>query len=177
VTIEYRAIECELRASETQGKRIVEGYAVPYDTPTRITPSLTERFARGVFNHQSKAMFRVLLRDQHSNGPSLALGYGVSLEDRPDGAYVALRMSSGPIGDMYYELAREGALYQWSAGFVHRPRHVARDPDGTLVYKRADLFEIAWVPQGAYGELAAVAAVRHKVETPRRDNWHGRFRT
>jgi hypothetical protein len=148
-------------------QRLVCGRLVPYGHDQRITDTLTERFERGAFNHQLNAPNRVGFRHEHSNQPgTLKIGHGVLLRDEKEGLYGEFKVAASPMGDHYLQMAREGMLRQWSIGFA--PEKERRDGDVTI-WTRANLFELALVEEGAYGELAAVAAVRSPVPPLSRD--------
>lgn len=148
-------------------QRLVCGRLVPYGHDQRITDELTERFERGAFNHQLNVPNRVAFRHEHSNQHgTLKLGHGVLLRDEKEGLYGEFKVAASPMGDHYLQLAREGMLRQWSIGFS--PEKERRD-GGTMVWTKANLFELALVEEGAYGELAAVAAVREVIPPLARD--------
>lgn len=144
----------ELRSAS---QRLVCGRLVPFGHDQRITEALTERFERGAFNHQLRSPNRVGFYHGHSNQRGEHIGHGVLLRDEAQGLYGEFKVAASLIGDHYLQMAREGMLRQWSIGF--QPDREHRDGD-TVVYTRANLFELALVPEGAYGELASVAAVR-----------------
>ena len=139
-------------------ERVMAGIVVPFGLDRRIDDYLTERFTPVTFRHQYKAANRVRLYNQHSNAPGgQHIGQGILLRDDPKGLYGEFRVADSEIGRHYLAMAREGMLKQWSIGF--RPEKSVRDGDVTI-YTRAELFETALVPEGAYGELAQVASVR-----------------
>lgn len=159
------APELEVRS---MSKRLLCGIVVPYGVDQRIDDTLTERFEAGAFNHQLRAANRVGLYHLHSNdGRSLQLGFATELRDDPAGLYGEFRVvDQTAYGDHYLALVREGALREWSIGFEPmRDRAAGR----TTVRVKAMLKETALVPQGAYGELAAVGQVRAALPKLRRD--------
>jgi HK97 family phage prohead protease len=164
--MEYRKIspDLELRSGS---KRLLCGIVVPYGVDQRISESLVERFEAGAFTHQFRAAHRVRLLNEHSNVPGhLPLGHAVEFRDDRAGLYGEYRVVDSPMGDHFLALAREGSLREWSIGFINDQQRM----DGrTVVYTRATLFETALVSQGAYGELAAVGAVRAAVPVLARD--------
>lgn len=155
--MEYR-IHSEPLELRSATQRLVCGRLVPFGHDQRINDSLIERFERGAFNHQLRSPNRVGFHHLHSNNPGATpIGHGVLLRDEAEGLYGEFKVAASTIGDHFLAMAREGMLSQWSIGFV--PDRERRD-GATTVYTRANLFELALVPEGAYGELAAVAAVR-----------------
>jgi uncharacterized protein len=163
--MEYREFSepLEIRSAS---QRLVCGRLVPFGHDQRITDDLTERFERGAFNHQLRSPNRVRFYHGHSNQSGQHIGHGVLLRDEAAGLYGEFRVAASVLGDHYLQMAREGMLRQWSIGF--QPDRERRDGD-TVVYTRANLFELALVDEGAYGELASVAAVRATIPPLSRD--------
>lgn len=148
----------DLEVRSAAGKRLLCGIVVPYSVDQDIDGRLVERFTPGTFAHQYRAASRVRLLSLHSNVPGhVQLGTAVDLHDDPAGLWGEFRVADSQWGDHYIALAREGMLRQWSVGFT--PERSRRDGRVT-VHTRANMFETALVPEGAYGELAAIAAVR-----------------
>lgn len=164
---EYRQTSSELEL-RSMSKRLLCGILVPYGVNQRINESLVERFEPGVFIHQFRAAHRIRLLNLHSRDPGhMQLGHGMELRDASDGLWGEFRVVEGPFGDHYLSLAREGSLRQWSIGFIPESSRM----DGyTKVHVKASVFETALVPEGAYGERAAIAAVRKDLPVLTRDN-------
>lgn len=164
--MEYRTFDHALEM-RSLSQRLVCGRLVPFGVDVRISDTLTERFERGAFNHQLKAAHRVAFHYLHSNNPGgLPIGRGHLLRDEEQGLWGEFKVVDSPLGSHYLEMAREGMLRQWSIGFIPEKE---RADGSTVVYTRANLFELALVPEGAYGELASVAAVREAVPPLARD--------
>lgn len=143
------------------GERLLCGIVVPFGVDQQIDPSLTERFQRGAFRHQLRAANRVRLLDAHSTTPWYTpLGYARELREDANGLYGEFRVVESDRGDHWLALVREGAMREWSIGF--RPESTRND-GRTRVYTKATVFETALVPEGAYGALAQVAAVREAL--------------
>lgn len=144
---------------ESVTKRLVSGVMVPFGVDTRIDAELVERFERPAFAHQYRAANRVQLREGHSNKPtSHMLGQGRAMVDTDDGLWGEFRVAATDRGDEWLALAADPEFeVQWSIGFT--PLRYRMDGPVT-VYTRADVFELAFVPSGAYGSAAQVAAVR-----------------
>lgn len=140
-------------------KRLVSGTLVPLNVDTRIDDELVERFERSAFAHQYRAANRVWLRVGHSNRDhSRVIGAGRTLKDTDDGLVGEFRVVESDRGDEWLAMASDDQFdLQWSIGFT--PLRY-REEGPTTVYTRVDLFELAFVPQGAYGSAAKVAAVR-----------------
>lgn len=164
--MEFRSFAPELEV-RSLSKRLLCGIVVPYGVDQRIDDALTERFQAGSFAHQFRAANRVRLLNLHSNAPGhMQLGHAVEFRDDQAGLYAEFRVAQSEIGTHYLEMAREGMVRQWSVGFVPEAHRM----DGRItVHTRATVFETALVPEGAYGELAAVGAVRAALPVLARD--------
>lgn len=157
--------DLSLRSAGAGGDgRTIFGIAVPYDVPQYIHDGLVEQFDRGAFNHQLRAANRVRLAREHVQLGGSLIGAVRKLEDRGEGLYFEARVSRTAAGDETLELINDGALRQVSIGFRERPNGNRRGPDGALHRTAADLFEIATVMEGAYGELAELAGVRSRQQ-------------
>lgn len=169
--------ELELRSSNNGGDgRTVHGRAVPYGVPQFIYDGLTEEFVRGAFDHQLRAANRVRAAREHVQLGGSLIGAARSLEDRADGLWFEARVSKTPIGDETLELINDKALREVSIGFRERPHGNRRTANNVIQRTAADLFEIAFVMEGAYGEGAEVAGVRSRqggIIDPRTAAAHG----
>jgi len=140
--------------------RTVYGIAVPYNRPTRINDRLTEMFMRGAYGHQVDRPGRVKFARGHLPLGGELIGAAALLREEPAGLYTEFRVSRTPRGDETLALLEDGALDEWSIGFVEVPGQTRMREDGVRVYHRADLREVAVVLEGAYGREAVVAGVR-----------------
>lgn len=162
----YRTVTPELEVRAKGGRydgRTVTGIAIPYGVPQRIDARLTEQFARGAFGspeelarHANKVKFA---RGHVALGGTL-IGLATLLRDDTAGLYVELRVSKTPTGDETLELIKDGALRELSIGFREQPNGNARLPGGIIERRKVDLFEVASVLEGAFGELAVATGVR-----------------
>lgn len=154
--------ELSLRSSGAGSDgRTVFGIAVPYGVPQYIYDGLTEEFVQGAFNHQLRAANRVRLAREHVDLGGSLIGALRSLEDRPEGLYFEARVSKTVAGDETLELVNDKALRQVSIGFRERPGGNRRSAAGNVIQRTAaDLFEVALVMEGAYGQQAELAGVR-----------------
>lgn len=160
----YRAFRPELEVRSRGDGRTVHGIAVPYNAPMRITDSLVEEFAPGAFAHQVRAANRVKFAREHMALGGTLIGALTSMSETPNGLYVEMRAAKTPVGDETLELIKEGALSHLSIGF--REREHRRKAGGIVSRTKADLFEVAVVLEGAYGELASAAGVRSAAMAP-----------
>lgn len=153
--------DLSLRAAGGGGDgRTVHGIAVPYGVPQYIYDGLTEEFDRGAFDHQLRAANRVRLAREHVQLGGLLIGAVRALRDESDGLHFEARVSKTVAGDETLELVKDGALRQVSIGFRERPHGNRRTDDNVIHRTAADLFEIALVMEGAFGEQAELAGVR-----------------
>ena len=164
--MEFRSYEPHLEV-RSPSERLLCGIVVPYGVDQQIDAALVERFERGAFAHQLRAQHRLRLLDRHSTEPAyMQLGHARVLREDPAGLYGEFRVVEGNVGDHYLSLAREGSLRQWSIGFVPELSRM----DGRITIRtKATAFETALVPEGAYGELASIGAVRAAIPTLVRD--------
>lgn len=147
-TLETRA------ASLTQTEDgIVEGIAVPWNSPANISGEYLESFERGSLTVPDL----VRLRDEHST----VIGRIIETEDRPEGLWIRAKISETARGADVLTLLRDGALAHFSIGFRPVQHRDERQDDGSVLRTRtaADLLEVSVVPFPAY-ELAEVMAVR-----------------
>jgi uncharacterized protein len=160
----YRSYAPELQVRSVGDGRTIFGTVVPYNAPARIDDNLVEQFTRGAFSHQLNAPQRVKLAREHVLLGGRVIGAGSLMRDESRGLYMELRVSKTPVGDETLELVRDGALDQLSIMFADRK---SRQLAGGITERvRADLYEVAVVLQGAYGELASVAGVRSSTGGP-----------
>lgn len=137
----------------------------------------TEEFARGAFDHvdPSKVLLMGLEHEAHfglgqGGEPVLTrhpVGKGLSASSEADGQHMTFRVASTQRGDEVLALANEGIVTGVSPEF----RQI---PGGTLVSQRngrrhsthtkADLVGLSTTYRPAYGEQAAVLAVRSQDE-------------
>lgn len=161
----YRSFETTMEVRSMR-ERIVGGVVVPFGVDQRIDDYLTERFTPVTFRHQYKAAHRVRLFAGHSNQGGFWLGRGTLLREDPRGLYGEFKVIDSRDGQHYLQAAHEGMLRQWSIGF--RPEKTVMDGNVT-VHTRAELFETAFVEEGAYGEAAQLETVREAIPTLLRD--------
>jgi HK97 family phage prohead protease len=157
-----RSVTAELyirSAAQGGDGRTVHGITVPFDTPTFIEPGLTESFDRAAFNHQMGAIHRVPLFHGHKVHGGRHVGHLTMARSDPAGLYVEGRASRTQAGDEFLEMVKDGSLPHFSVGFRVSPSGSLMR-GGVTHRVRADLSEVAGVPEGAYGDHAAIAGVR-----------------
>lgn len=167
--VQYRfAADLELRAGG-DGRTIV-GIAVPYGQVQRIDDNLTEAFDgdqnHGPFDHQLRAMHRVGYWNLHSIHGGAEVGHIKYARNDAAGLYTESFIGPDhPDGDRTLDEIRSGVKPQQSVGFETGPGGT-QHRSGVAHRTRADLTELAAVPEGAYGAGAAVSAVRAASECP-----------
>ncbi len=157
----YRAFTPDSK-SRGPGGRTVRGIAVPYGQTQRIDRNLTEEFCRGAFDHQLPAIDLVDFYRDHATHGGTRIGRQVEGRDDAAGLYGEWRVSKTVVGDETLELVKDGALSQLSVGFRALPGG-SRVVNGVTRRTKADLFEVAVVPQGAYGDGAVITGIRSAV--------------
>jgi hypothetical protein len=163
MTIESRSYELDLEVRAEGDGRTICGICVPYNVEQRIHAGLTEVFLPGAFDGVTRAAHRVKLLMGHDS-KGLPLGRATTLREDASGLYGEFRVSKTDIGDQALELVRDGVLTNLSVGF--QPLKDNRRRDGIVERVKAHLAEVSLVTFGAYGEKAAVAAVREVIEKP-----------
>jgi HK97 family phage prohead protease len=153
----YRAFAGEVEIRSAGDGRTVYGAAVPFDLPARIDSNLVEEWDRAAFEHQMRAIHRVPLFDLHGPHGGVRVGKLSMARADPKHLYVEAHVNDSPQGDDYLDRVSDGERPHFSIGFT-RAKTVKRGN----VYRRmkADLLEVAGVPQGAFGAAASIAGVR-----------------
>ncbi len=147
------------RASVATG-RTIDVQAVPYGTAVPIpSEGIRERFAFGAFTHQLPAMHRVVATYRHQSQGGEVIGRLGSGNELASGLRVAMQISDTRAGNDTLTLVRDGAVGQVSIGFRSK-REWSRLDGGVTERVKANLFEVALLPEGAYGRHASVIGVR-----------------
>jgi hypothetical protein len=143
--------------------RTIVGYAVPFNKPQRINATLTEAFDPHSVDHQLRAMHRVDYYNLHSVHNGVKVGHIKYARAEPTGLYTESYISpDDPAGDQTLDEIRSGVKPQQSVGFEAGPGGTQMR-DGVAVRTKVHLFELAAVPQGAYGSAASISGVRAAV--------------
>lgn len=162
----YRAFdwnECDMEVREMGDNWEVDGIAVPYNVEQRIDSRLTEMFVPGVVSHQMNAANRVFLMRNHRAHGGEYIGKLTQMRDDARGLRMTGKISKTSVGSDTRVLMQDQVVDQLSVGFY--PVQSRTAPNGTVVRTKVNLFEVAVVPRGAYGENATVTAVRSENET------------
>jgi HK97 family phage prohead protease len=138
--------------------RTISGIAVPYNVEQRINANLIEVFRPGAFDAQLNAAHRVKFSREHMQLGGVLIGKATDLREDANGLYAEFRVSQTPAGDETLELIRDGVLTDLSIGFMAGQN--SRSKSGVTERLSARLFEVSVVLEGAYGEAAAIQAVR-----------------
>jgi HK97 family phage prohead protease len=158
----YEVDDVEVERADHGDGRMVTMQAVPYGVTIDVpSEGIRERFVRGAFAHQMAALHRVQGTYLHQSQGGEVIGRLHSGQDLESGLRVAVRISNTQRGNDTLELIRDKAITQVSIGFrAGRGQKWYRMVDGVTERTRADMFEVALVPQGAYGRNATVVGVR-----------------
>ena len=137
----------------------------------------TEEFRRGAFDgtDASKVLLMGLEHEVHlgvgSGGePKMTrhpVGKGIAYSDQPDGAHMTFRVAKTQRGDEVLSLAEEGIVTGVSPEFVPvAGGSIIERRDGRRheIYTKAELRGASTTYRPAYGEQAAVLAVRSQAE-------------
>lgn len=146
--------------AESDG-RTITGQAVPYGVNQAIPgEGIIERFARGAFAHQLPALHRVPLTYRHQSQGGEVIGRLTSGVENDRGLQVEMRVSDTTLGRDVATLVRDGAIRELSIGFRSNSKGSRRVDGGVTERTRANLFEVALLPEGAYGRHATVTGIR-----------------
>lgn len=157
---QYRAYTPDLEVAGTGDGRTIRGIAVPYNQVQVINRNLTEEFLPGAFDHQMNALHRVKFMWGHRNQGGVQIGHMTAARNDAAGLYGEWHVSKTTAGNDALELAKDGALDQMSVGFRTVQSGSHRTPQGVIQRAKAHLFEVALVPEGAYGDGATVTGIR-----------------
>lgn len=153
----YRAFGGEIEVRSGGDGRTVYGAAVPFDHPMQIDRTLIEEWDRNAFNHQLNAMYRVPLFDLHDVHGGVRVGKLTMARADPKHLFVEGHVNDSPDGDDYLDRVKDGQRPHFSIAF-DRPQSRMR---GNITRRvKADLMHVAGVPEGAFGNAAALAGVR-----------------
>lgn len=163
----YRAFDwdkCDVEIRSEGDEWGLDGIAVPYGVEQRIDHTLVESFAPGVVAHQMNAANRVFLMQNHRAHGGAYIGKLRGMRDDAKGLRIDAKISKTSAGSDTRELMRDKVMEHLSVGFY--PVQSKKMPNGTVMRTKVNLFEVAVVPRGAYGDNATVTAVRSENETP-----------
>jgi hypothetical protein len=148
--------------------RTIVGYAVPFNRAVQIDASLIEAFDPHSFDHQIDRMARVGYWHGHQAEGGKHVGRIMRAEPQPAGLYTESRVSKTQAGDELLEMVKDGSVPDQSVGFAIGPNDT-QIRSGVAVRMKATLTELAAVPEGAYGDGAAIAGVRRMGGTTTED--------
>lgn len=139
--------------------RTVSGMLVPFGRVSQVSaPGFkgSESFDPGAFDHQIPAANRVPLFLDHGPLGGKVIGRLDSLRAVKTGAQPGLYgtgiISRTTDGNDAIELIRDGVYPDFSIGFREVTGQQVLQPSGNILRKKADLFELAVVKQGAYAD-------------------------
>lgn len=152
----------DVERAESGDGRMLTMQAVPYGVTIDVpSEGIREQFVHGAFAHQLPALHRVQGTYLHQSQGGEVIGRLHSGEDLPTGLRVTMRVSNTQRGNDTLELVRDKAITQVSIGFRAKQHPTwARVINGVTTRTKAEMFEVALVPSGAYGRNATVTGVR-----------------
>ena len=185
---EIRLNQCEVRAEETEGKMIIEGYPIVFDKEAFIEGwdgGFYEKVDRHAFDEAD--MKDVVLRFNHNDDfLPMARTRNDSLKLTIDekGVFIHAELVDTTENRDIYKLVQSGMINEGSFAFTVEEQEVREigewsDPDYEIhrtILKVGKLFDVAVCTNGAYGNLTEIYArsyealenVKHnKVETLR----------
>lgn len=170
-------VESEPQVRSAQ-KREIDMRIMPWDTPIPSNGGL-ESFARGAFagTNPAKVMLVGVEHERkwalgHNGDPELVrhpVGKGLSLEERADGAYMTFKVANTPGGDEVLALVEDGITTGVSVEFDFLAGGTQVRTTGGRRHRvnhRVRLNAVSPTYRPAYGEQAAVLAVRSQEEGP-----------
>lgn len=155
-----RAVAANLHARDADTDtevRTITGLAVPYNTPTTITPGLVEQIAPGAVDMASSPS----LFYRHGE----PIGVITAMRETAEGLEIDARISDTTLGRDAATLAKDQAIRSLSIGFFERDFTDTALDDGTVLrtHTSIDLREVSLVPIPAYDD-AQIINVRHHTE-------------
>lgn len=169
-----RAFAAEMRVADP-GERIIEGIAVPYNSPTTIYENgmlFEEQFAPGAFKRfvaRRDARLPILLHHQRR---SLPVGKAISMRDTDSGLYIAARISDTTDGNDALTLLRDGVLDGLSIAFYTERNGDKWSSDmsqRTVVEAYAEECSLCNFPAYDSARVLAVRAAQEMVPAHERD--------
>lgn len=174
--------EFDVRAA----KREIEGLAVPYNRPTRVSDDggrswYSEAFAPGVFDRHTlnspANIGRVRLNWTHDEQFELLswIGRALELRESAEGLVGVYRVDDSPFGDAALAKVADRQVGGMSISAKIFAESRAR-ADGVVWRTRAALRHVALVEQPAYVEAAVTAVRERPAEQSRKvDVWRSRL--
>lgn len=162
-----------LDADVNKSARLIEGLAVPYGKPERVSDDgiewYREEWQRGVFKGSTLPANRgrVWLNLTHDEtSPFNRVGKAASLVETDEGLVAVMQVEPGPFGDVALARATDGDMTGLS--IAARVRRDRRD-GGTVIRTDAVLLHIALVDEPAFQDARVLAtrAAREKFPTGR----------
>ena len=164
MTMIRRDVPLTLTTREAPGTtgHVIEGVAVPLDTPTEIFHGYTEQIASGAVDLAA----HVALVWRHDE----PIGVVTSLTEEDGNLCFTAHVSDTQLGRDAWTLARDGAIRSASIGFWELDYTDTHEDDDTILrtQTRIDLREISLVTVPAY-EGATLTSTRHRTTQPHKE--------
>lgn len=158
--IEYTSADLSIRDAAA---REVEARIVPWGELATTADGL-ERLERGAFDETDPAS--VVFRLDHADP---ALGRGLALEEREDGAYMSFRVSATARGDELLSLISEGVYRGASVGFLPvegASKVVTEKGRRITVRSKVDLKEVSATWRPAFPSAAIIQVRSEEIMDP-----------
>lgn len=160
--LETRLMEVRAREQSDAGEMIVEGYAVVFNSETKLYDGLYEQIDRGAFDGVDFSDVRAFYDHQTGNLLGRTKSDTLSLTIDDTGLKFRLLLPNTQLGRDVYELVQRGDLSQCSFGFYVEDERWA-EIDGVYhrnVTKISELVEISLVSIPAYDDTSVSVAQR-----------------
>lgn len=159
--VHHRSIAAAAVDAPAEVASVVTGLAVPYDTPTQITPTVVEVITPGAFAASLSDKLPLLVEHNRTQIAGVASRW----DERRDGLHGTWRFDTGEVAQEAARKVRGGLLNFLSIGFqLHDVEWtMLRDGRELATVHRARLLEVSLVAVPAYAE-AAVTSVRSSDE-------------
>lgn len=161
--IETRSME--VRAVDDEKEMLLEGYAVVFDSETRLYDDIYEEVATGAFNGVDFSDVRAFYDHQTGNLLGRTKSGTLSLNVDEKGLRFSLKLPNTQLGRDIFELTKRGDLSQCSFGFTVAEDTWTYREDDTYhrsITKIGNLVEVSLVSIPAYDDTSVAVAQRSR---------------
>lgn len=161
--IETRSME--VRAVDDEKEMLLEGYAVVFDSETRLYDDIYEEVATGAFNGVDFSDVRAFYDHQTGNLLGRTKSGTLSLNVDEKGLRFSLKLPNTQLGRDIFELTKRGDLSQCSFGFTVAEDVWTYREDDTYhrsITKIGNLVEVSLVSIPAYDDTSVAVAQRSR---------------
>lgn len=172
----YRSNTLQMRAEEENGKRLIEGYFIVFDTRTELWRGYYEEIGKEALEGQLEKDIRALF--DHDTSKVLARTKNDTLKMRIDdkGLYATIEINDNDTEAVnLHERVKRGDIDQCSFGFYVEKSEIENLDDGSILERitKLNLIEISVVTFPAY-ETTSVSAREKDFENAKKrslENW------